>query len=126
MGQQVKIRDIVEFYRNEQQLTLREFAAALSEQIIPTGGIPLSHPTIINWQSGRTEPPTDLLLLCLVRYRDWRFDWALRCLAIKRPEIWGPDGGLGPLVSALRNGGPDPLRVDTIPQDSQIPQIEEA
>jgi hypothetical protein len=121
--EQIKIKDVTEHYLHVTGLTLRGFADALSEHITPDGGIALSHPTIMNWRDGKTEPGTDLLTLCLMRYRDWRFDWALGCLAAKRPEIWGPSSALGAVVLALRNGGPDATRVDTIPQDTGVPTI---
>lgn len=78
-------------YLDHTELSLRGFADALTAQL--RNGT-LSHNAVLRWRDGQSEPDTDFLCLCLIRYRDWRFDWALESLAAKRPEIWGPDGGI--------------------------------
>ena len=87
-----KISEIVEMYQNKTGLTLRGFAEALNEKLVNTS---VTYSSVGYWKSGNVEPATDLLTLCVMRYRDWRFDFALACLAAKLPEVWGvPDGGV--------------------------------
>jgi hypothetical protein len=64
------IQTIVKAYLNG--MTLKEFGDAFG----------VTHPTVINWRDGNTEPETDLLL----RFRnisDWRGAFAKECLAAK-------------------------------------------
>lgn len=108
----LKVREVVEYYLQQTGLTLKGFGQALSECIIPDGGIALSHVTILNWRDGNTEPTIDMLTLILIRYRDWRFDFAAACLAAKRPEVWGTGSELGDMVMALKS---DALPMEATP-----------
>lgn len=101
-----QVQDVVIRYMERTGLTLRKFADALALQIREET---LSHSAVLRWRDGRSEPDTDFLCRCLLAYRDWRFDFALDCLAAKRPEIWGvPDGGIWPVAHGILskiNGG---------------------
>lgn len=54
----------------------------------------ISHATVINWRLHGKFPMTDFLedVLCAYEPEDPRFKWALQCLAIKNPSMWGQDG----------------------------------
>lgn len=69
--------------------TIRSFADSLS-----VNGTSISHATIINWRSGRTEPTTDYLVTLVTKTSDWRRDFALECLASKKPDVWGDKGSI--------------------------------
>ena len=75
----------------ESGLTLRKFAQALTESL---PDFRISHATVYNWKSGKSEPDTDFLTLVASVYEDWRRAFALDVLAAKRPEVWGADGGI--------------------------------
>ena len=60
----------------DQQLTLREFAAELR----------ISHPTVINWRDGKSAPGGDFLIDAVIRWRDWRRSFAVNCLMARWPE----------------------------------------
>jgi hypothetical protein len=76
---------VTEEYRKREGLTYRAFADAITEHMV---NVSISHPTIINWEKGCTEPPTDFLLLCLVIHQDWRRQFAIDALAAKLPEVF--------------------------------------
>lgn len=101
----VQVKDIVGEYLEISQLTLRGFSDALVENLHGD----LSHATIINWRDGKSEPDTDFLCLVLMRYRDWRFDFALKCLAAKKPEVWGEGGGIWDVTRRLVCGESEPV-----------------
>ena len=85
-----KVQDVVQRYLENAGVSLRKFAEALTESVRFDG---LSHNAVMLWRDGISEPDTDFLCLMLLAYKDWRFDFALECLAAKRPEIWGvPEG----------------------------------
>lgn len=71
--------------RKRQGLTYRAFADLITERMV---NISISHPTIINWEKGCTEPSTDFLLICLVMHTDWRRQFAIDCLCAKLPEVF--------------------------------------
>lgn len=99
----LSIHEIVQNYLNETRLTLRGFAEALMEKIVSDEEIiTLSHAAVSAWAQGQSEPKTDLLTLILMRYKDWRFDFALACLAAKRPDVWGVGGGIWEVAHLLR------------------------
>jgi hypothetical protein len=93
--------DVVIRYLNQTNLPLRKFAEALAVGIRDET---LSHVAVMRWRDGASEPDTDFLTKCLTTYAppDWRFYFALDCLASKLPEIWGlPDGNLWPIVQLI-------------------------
>lgn len=77
---------------NKQALTQQGFADALNESLVETG---VSRVSVSYWLNGKTEPETDFLEAMLVAYDpgDWRFSFALECLAAKSPLVWA-DGGV--------------------------------
>lgn len=79
-----KIAWLVKETMQEQRLTFRGMAAALTE-LLP---VTLAHTTILNWVEGRNEPDTDFLLRCLVVYQDWRREFAYQVLVAKLPEVF--------------------------------------
>ena len=92
------IGEVVVKYLDQQKLTLRGFADAISEAT----GLNLSHVTIINWRNANTIPETDLMISLLIHSRDWRFDFAMDVLRAKRPDIWGDTGELRKAMENLR------------------------
>jgi hypothetical protein len=93
-------------YLDQTDLPLRKFAEALTVSIRNES---LSHVAVMRWRDGLSEPDTDFLTLCLVSYPspDWRFHFALDCLASKRPEIWAyPNGGIWPVAKYLASREP--------------------
>jgi hypothetical protein len=95
------ISDITKNYLDKTGMTLRRFADELCSGLSYDGDINVSHVTVINWRDGKTEPGTDFLTLVLLRNHDWKADFALECLAAKRPEVWGPDGGIWQIVKRI-------------------------
>lgn len=94
-----QIADVTLRYLETTGLPLRKFAQALA---VGLRDETLSHNAVLRWRDGLSEPGTDFLCLCLIRYRDWRFDFALECLGAKRPEVWGiPGGGLWPVAKRI-------------------------
>ena len=94
---------IVRNYLEATGLTLRGFAEALTEKLMGDDDTTLSHQSVMNWRDGKMEPSTDFLTLILLSYRDWRFDFALSCLGVKRPEVWGQDGGIWEIKAKAEN-----------------------
>ena len=72
------ISEIVRKTLTEKQLTLRSMASAIG----------VSHPTIINWREGRSEPQTDFLIRCRGEHDDWRRDFATACLHARMPDVF--------------------------------------
>ncbi len=88
-----QVNMIVSKYLDLNNFSLREFAAALNERL--TANSSVTHVSVANWRDGKFEPATDFLCLLVMRYRDWRFQFALECLAAKHPDVWGyPNGGI--------------------------------
>lgn len=85
---EMTVAQVVEKYMAETGLTLRAFAEALTESVQTD----LTHSSVYFWKTGQVEPNTDFLILLLLHYRDWRFDFALECLEAKKPDVWGPAG----------------------------------
>jgi transcriptional regulator with XRE-family HTH domain len=71
--------------RKRNGLTYRAFAEKITEHLV---NLTISHQTIMNWEKGCTEPPTDFLLTCLVVHADWRRQFAIDCLVAKLPEVF--------------------------------------
>jgi transcriptional regulator with XRE-family HTH domain len=67
---------VISKYRQEQNLSLRDFAKLLSANL----GQPISHQTIKNWEDGTYNPSYFLLLALSHSYTDWRRDMALECM----------------------------------------------
>ncbi len=72
------VKEIVKATIREQEMTLRQMAQALG----------VSHPTIINWRTGRTEPETDFLLRLRGEYQDWRKEFAEGILKNRLPGLF--------------------------------------
>lgn len=77
-----KIRDT----RKDQQLTQGSFAEALCAWL---PGINLSRQSISNWETGHYQPDYMFLLSVAIAYTDWRHSFAIECLELLRPEVWG-------------------------------------
>jgi len=78
-----KFSKIVRKYRNEQQLSLRKFAAQISENL--QKGI--SHQTIKDWEDGKYPGHVYFFLMVAMRYQDWRRDFAFECLYEIYPDF---------------------------------------
>jgi len=81
------IPSITRRYRQEQKLTLKAFGEELVREI---PGYTFTRQAVFNWEAGMTNPEKYFLLICAMRYGDWRRDWALDCLATLQPEIFAP------------------------------------
>jgi hypothetical protein len=57
--------------------------------------------TVCGWLLGTLQPSKALLVLVAMRTRDWRFDWAIACLAVLDPS-WVTGDELTELVVAMR------------------------
>ena len=103
------IADIVRNYRKLQgksrgrDLSLRKFAAALTEVLQAFGG-GLSHQTVKNWQD-RTHLPSPfyMMLIAFNAPADWRRDFARDILAALRPDIYRPATKIGEQAIARGN-----------------------
>ena len=83
------VQTIVRQYMKEIGLTQDKFAEAINEKLINTS---VSRVSVSNWLNGKYEPETDLLLILLVVYSDWRKQFAVDCLMAKLPEVF--DSGI--------------------------------
>lgn len=94
-----KVSEVIDKYLQKTKISYREFSGALNESLVNAS---VTHVTVSNWKSGVYEPGTDFLVLMLLKYRDWRFDFALECLAAKEPDVWGvPNGGIWKVARKL-------------------------
>ena len=87
------IQLITRKYRSQRDLSLRDFAKKLSEDLV--GGEKVSHQTIKNWEDGVHKPDFSFLVTMALTKRDWRGDFALDCLATIRPQIYEPMTSIG-------------------------------
>ena len=92
----LQVKDVVQEYQTVHGLTLRGFATVLTESV----KVELTHVAIALWKSGKTEPGTDMLLVCLIAYEDWRRQFAWDMLRAKLPEVFG-DGELFRAIGTL-------------------------
>jgi transcriptional regulator with XRE-family HTH domain len=83
---------IVRSYRNEQGLSLREFAKELSEGISQDR---VSHQSVHNWESGAHAPSYQMLVALALHGYGWRRDFAFDCLAAMKPDTYEPIGPIG-------------------------------
>jgi len=97
--EQDNIGALIALLLKEKSLNDRSFAAWLTESI-PSRE--LSHATVINWRLHGKQPDTDFLFELLAAYEpnDLRHQFALRCLAVKAPLVWGADGIIWTMQSA--------------------------
>lgn len=91
MLDQKTIAEIVVEQMGAKMMNDRQFSNWLT-QSIPSREI--SHATVINWRLHGKQPDTDFLEELLAAYppSDARYQFALRCLAVKSPLVWGWDG----------------------------------
>ena len=87
------IAQVVQEQMAAKMMNDRTFAEWLTESI-PSRE--LSHATVVNWRMHGKQPDTDFLEELLVAYppKDARHKFALRCLAIKSPLLWGWGGAV--------------------------------
>lgn len=87
----MKTDKVVKEFFEKEALTQKGFADALNERLVEIG---VSRVSVSNWLRGRNEPETDFLEAMLVAYdsADWRFAFALACLVVKSPLVWGQGG----------------------------------
>ncbi len=79
------VQAVVRKYMDASQLTQDRFAEALNESLINTN---VSRVSVSHWRNGKYEPETDLLLILLCVYNDWRMRFAVDCLTAKLPEVF--------------------------------------
>lgn len=83
-----KIDQIIQKYRNQQNLSQQELADALTEAL---PGVSLTRQAVHNWESGRQAPGYLFLVSVFMAYGDWRCDFARECLAVLKPELWAEE-----------------------------------
>ena len=86
---------------NARELTQENFATAINESLVDTT---VGRVSVSNWLNGKYEPDTDFLEAMLVAYKpgDWRFSFALTCLGIKNPLVWGKQGVVWQLQTTIK------------------------
>jgi len=93
---QKPVQLVVRRYLDASQLTQDKFAEALNESLINTN---VSRVSVSHWLNGKYEPETDLLLVLLCVYGDWRLRFAVDCLTAKLPEVF--ESGIVKLPKAV-------------------------
>ena len=84
------IGEIVKKYRASQQMTLRDFAEALS-----IDSQTVSYETIRNWEEGKYQPRYHFFIALMMCTKDWRRDFAIDCLSFIKPDIYKPITEIG-------------------------------
>jgi transcriptional regulator with XRE-family HTH domain len=79
------VQSVVRRFMEAGSLTQDKFAEALNESLINTN---ISRVSVSNWLNGKYEPETDLLLVLLCVYGDWRMRFAVEALTAKLPEVF--------------------------------------
>lgn len=79
------VQNVVRKYMREKDMTQDQFAEALNESLINTN---VSRTSVSYWLNGKYEPETDLLLMLLCVYGDWRMRFAVDALTAKLPEVF--------------------------------------
>ena len=79
------VQSVVRRYMEAGKFTQDGFADALNESLINTN---ISRVSVSNWSNGKYEPETDLLLVLLCVYGDWRMRFAVDALMAKLPEVF--------------------------------------
>lgn len=82
------VSEIVKKYRQEQKMSLREFAAALNKPLAILDGDGPSYQAVYSWENGDYEPKIMTLNLIALHTNDWRRDFAFECLATLRPDLY--------------------------------------
>lgn len=79
------VQSIVRQYMEAGGMTQEKFAEKLNESLINTN---VSRASVSHWLNGKYEPETDLLLVLLCVYEDWRMRFAVDALMAKLPEVF--------------------------------------
>jgi len=79
------VQGVVRRYMETGAMTQEKFADALNESLINTN---VTRVSVSNWLNGKYEPKTDLLLVLLCVYGDWRMRFAVDALMAKLPEVF--------------------------------------
>ena len=82
-----------------QKVTQEHFAELVIEGLI---NVSVSRGSVVAWENGKYDPPTDLLLILIARYHgtnDWRRTFAMECLKAKLPEVFDSGVIVLPLVN---------------------------
>lgn len=95
-----KLSEVVRAYRDEQGLSLRDFAAQLSAEL-PQDGI--SYQSVRNWETGEHAPNYHLLVTLMMHSGGWQRDFAFDCLAAINPEYYKPAGRIGRVILEYQN-----------------------
>ena len=81
----MKIPSIVRKYREQQHLTYRSMAEAISERL-PR---PLTYQTVYAWETGKYRPRYYMIQALAIYYQDWRAEMAREIMAVMTPELYG-------------------------------------
>lgn len=77
--------EVTQRYRIEQNLSLRGFADAINQRLIPTD---VSYSKVYRWENQNYEPELELLFECIATYRgDWRAQWAVETIHAMYPDL---------------------------------------
>lgn len=79
------IEDVMSAFLEASGLTHEGFAHVISARLDKK----VARGSVTHWCSGRVLPRTDLLLECAALYKGWIRSWALACLKVKLPEVFG-------------------------------------
>jgi len=82
----LSISKIITHYRKNRELTLRAFAAQLSEKMPER----ISYQTIKNWEDGKFRPDYYKFLFMAETFVDWRRSMALEIVQALRPDLYNP------------------------------------
>jgi transcriptional regulator with XRE-family HTH domain len=93
----MSIDHVTKTYRKQERLTLEAFGERLVELL---SGYSFTRQAVSNWERGAQTPDKSFLLLCAMRYGDWRRSWALDCLAVLQPEVFAPATNGSPALEA--------------------------
>jgi len=82
---EIETNKIIKFYREKQNLSVRDFSSAFNEKLINTG---MSASMVSRLETKPYEPPLDLLFECIATYRnDWRANLAVDCIRAMYPDL---------------------------------------
>ena len=84
------IPEITRRVRRKNKLTLENFGNQLAKGL---PGYTFTRQAIFNWENDLTRPDRNFLILCTLKYGDWRRDWAFDCLHAIAPDVFAPATG---------------------------------
>jgi hypothetical protein len=84
----METREITQKYRQDRNLSFREFASEVNAELINTG---FSYSTAYRLETKNYEPELSLLIECIVTYRNtprhWIAQWAVEMFSAMYPDL---------------------------------------